>query len=436
MSTTQLNYDIVPDKSPLYTTVDQLNQSTTALTVTAQNSSAEPVTINEILVELKKVVNGADVVQLLLPGSESGIGFPAHFTGPGASAWSVTGSDAQFTLKPDNSVTFQPGDTLSVVLANVVIREGGTGTAVVPVIEASDSGKGQTTVGISITQSTLAVQLWVDQDQILIEPGQRVTLKWVTNEATSGVLTMPGSTKDPVPLDSTNLASGQQPVSPIGNTTYSLTCQGRGPSVMRQVNVTIDRVTASIFGSDNAFDATQSITLSYQTFEAVSCAISTQEGRGSVRVPCLNGETASCHVGATPDGQTLILTSADGFNQELGRLTLPTPCPSSVTFVLTAEGTHTSSQATLTVDLVQVQVNHFTYTNVPYVELILDWNVSHAGAVVVKFDDRPVSTKIVGQWNMEYHFVGFPQYPVTITCQGFGGPITQHPIKRIMGSEH
>ncbi|HEX6190127.1 MAG TPA: hypothetical protein VFZ40_18760 [Pyrinomonadaceae bacterium] len=425
----QLNYDITPDKSPLYTTVDQLNQSTTALTITAQNSSAEPVTINEILVELKKVVNGADTVQLLLPGSESGIGFPPTFSGPGTSTWNVTGTDAQFTLKPDTSVTFQPGDTLSFVLTNVVIREGGTGTAPVPVFEASDSGKAQTEIGIGITQSTLAVQL--SADHILIEPGQTVTLKWTTNAATSGVLTMPDSTPDTLTLDSSNLASGQQPVSPIGNTTYSLTCEGRGPSVTRQKNVTIDKVTASIFGSDNAFDATETITLSWQTSRAVSCAISLQENpEQTVKVPFRNGQTVSCNVGATPDGQTLILTSADGSNQELGRLALPTQCPLSVTFVLTAEGTHTSSQATLTVNLVQIQINHFTYTSVPWVELILDWNVSHASSVSVAFDERTVSTSIFGQWKVEYSFDGFPQYPVTITCHGFGGPITQNPIKQ------
>ncbi|HEX6190125.1 MAG TPA: hypothetical protein VFZ40_18750 [Pyrinomonadaceae bacterium] len=450
---TQLNYDIVPDKSPLYTTVDQLNQSTCALRVTATNAGSAPVTINVIEIELKKVDQGVDTVQLLLPGSESGITWPQSLTGPGGSNWNITNDDGKLTLKPTpdgSTVTFQQNDNLSFTLQNVVIREGGDGTALVHAIEASDAGRGETEVGIGITESTLDVQLSVPAGETIIGPGQQATLKWVTNDASSGVLTMPGNSPNLLQLDSTNLASGQQSVHPIGNTTYSLTCQGRGPSITRQVNVTIDEVTANIFGSANAFDATETITLSYQTSDAVSCLISLQENpNGSVTVPVANGQTKSCYVSATPDGQTLVLTSADSSNQELGRLTLPNPCPPSVTFVLTAEGAQTSAQPTFMVNLIHPQISFNTNGFSMEIDeggavedqgpvedergpvsgdymaygIELDWNVSHASSVVVAVNGHPVSTSPSGSLRSGYNY----RYPPsgTITCQGFGGPVGQ-----------
>lgn len=442
MSTTQLNYDMVPDKSPLYTTVDQLNQSTADLQVTAQNSTHQPVTISEILIELVKVEQGTDRVQLLLPGSAGGIQLPNSVTGPGQATWTVTSpDDGQFLFKADGAgATFQAGDTLSFTLQNVVIREGGTGTAFVPIHEGSGADRSETEVGIGITESSLDVELKVDHT--LTEPGQIATLTWVTNDASSGVLTMPGNSPSLLTLDSTNLAHGQQPVSPIENTTYSLTCQGRGPSVTQQVDVSIDEVTASFFGSDNGFGANQSITLSWQTSKAVSCAISLQESpNDSVKVPFTNGQTVSCNVGATPDAQTLILTSADGSHRELGRLTLPTPCPLSVTFVLTVEGIHTSTQPTLTVNLLRPQINTFnpslsshtaTYqgpsvgidppdpVTVTFYSLQLTWDVSYASAVLVACNGNQVSTAPSGTWESG-DSMSIPSG--TITCQGFGGPV-------------
>lgn len=444
MQRTQLTYDIVPDKSPLYTTVDRLNQSTCDLQVTAQNSSAAPVTVREILIELIKVDHGVDTVQLLLPGSASGIQFPNTITEPGNSTWTVTKpNDGQFQLSAGSDVTFQPQDTLSLTLQNVTIREGGDGTALVRVIEESTAGRRETPVGIGITQSTLDVQLSVPADQTMIAPGQAATLKWVTNEASSGVLTMPGNSPNLLQLDSANLTSGQQNVFPIGNTTYSLTCQGRGPSVTKQVNITIDEVTASLFGSGNAFAVTDSIALSWQTSEAVSCAISLAENPdGSVNVPFTNGQIVSCKVSATPDGKRLILTRTDDSKHELGRLTVPTPCPTFVTFVLIAEGAHTSARPTFVVNLLRPRISSFSQiissttetikgsaaagsierdTNVVMYMTEVIWEVTNAGAVSVAVNGCQVSTEINGIWRSVHEYQDPPS--ATITCQGFGGPI-------------
>jgi hypothetical protein len=438
---TLLNYDITSDKSPLYTTVDQLNQSSTNLTFTATNSGKVPVTIKAIEIELRNVVNGADTVQLLLPGSEGGIGFPNSVTGPAGSAWGVTANDGQFTLKPQNSVTFQPGDKVTLVLTKVVIREGGNGTAMVPVFEGSDAGKGQTMVGIGITQSTLDVKL--SADQILIGPGQTVTLKWTTQDATSGVLTLPGSSPDTLTLDVTNLSSGQQTVSPIGNTIYSLTCQGRGPEVMSQVTISIKEAEASFFGSANAFGANDTITLSWQTSDATSCAISNDVNGASYSVPPSNGKLSSCVVSATPDGQTLILTMADGSNQELGRIPLPTPCPQHVTFTFTAEGTQTSVMKILIITLLKSQLTVF-HADILAVgtpdghlqKFLLDVNWEIINAVpntvtvecaleggAVGFGNFLISNSSKGTWQSNGGDAsnGFYRPPVTITCTGFGG---------------
>lgn len=444
----KLNYAIVPDKSPLYTTVDQLNQSTCDLTFTATNGGKASVTIKAIEIELMKINNGVDAVQLLLPGSASGIAVASSFVGPGGSAWSVSGGDGQFTFRPDEgSAIFKPGDNISVVLTNIVIREGGTGTALANVIEQTEQGMAQTEVGIGITQSTLDVQLTVDNN--LIGAGETVILKWTTNDASSGVLTMPGSSPDTVPLNSSNLASGQQSVTPIENTTFSLTCQGRGPAVMRQVTISIQEVLiANFYSSASAFNAAETITLYWQTQYASKCSISTKEGSDSVTVPVENNQTASCKVSASYNGSQLILYKIDG--SELGRITLPTPCPASVTFLLEADGSN-PKQSSWVVNLLRVQIVSFmqqvssntttqtiypppqrwvdpnadppepyTITTTTYM-IQLTWNVSNAGSVLVACNGGQVSTAGVGSWQSGYDYGSPPSG--TITCQGFGGPV-------------
>ena len=448
--TPKLNYEIVPDKSPLYTTVDQLNQSTAGFTVAAENSTSKPVTIRSILVELKKVVNGRDSVQLLLPGGEGGIQFPGSFIGPGGSAWSVTGGDGQFTFKPDKgSAIFKPGDKISVVLTNVVIREGGTGTALANVFEQTDQATAQTEVGIGITQSTLDVQL--SADNTLIAADQTVTLKWATNDASSGVLTLPGSSPDKVPLNSTNLASGQQRVTPLENTTFSLTCQGRGPAVTRQVTISIQEVQIiNFYSSKGEFSAADTIDLYWQTQYASNCSIRTKEGSGTVTVPVENNETASCKVSASYNGSQLILSKTDG-SAEFGRIALPIPCPSSITFLLEADGSPNPKQATWVISLLLVQLTNLTqqiYSNTttrtvypppprwvdpnadppePYTVttttymIQLTWNVGNAGSVLVSCNGGQVSTASIGSWQSGYDYGSPPSG--TITCQGFGGPV-------------
>lgn len=444
---TQLNYDIVPDKSPLYTTVDQLNQSTADLQVSVTNAGSAPVTIKVIEIELKKVFQGLDSVQLLLPGGEGGIECPISLTGPGGANWKITKNDGEFTLKPTpvgSSVTFQPRDTFSLTLKNVVIREGGDGTALVHVIEESDAGREEAPVGIGITQSTLDVTL--STRNTLIEPGQAVTLEWETNDATSGVLTMPGSSPDTMTLDSTNLSRGQKTVTPIENTTYSLTCQGRGPEVMGQVGVTIKKVEVRDFSpSAPEFGVTETLELQWQTIYATECTLSAKEGSGSVKVPVLNSETTVCHVAATPDGQTLIVTSAAGSNQELGRLSLSTPCPDSVSFLLWVKGAPRPKQASCTVKLLrpEIQFNRNLQTEdqdagdpgenmirgggrfhrIKMYRLSLSWDVKYASSVQVKIDGQQISSEARGEWQQNDWSEN--ESSAAISCIGFGGTITQ-----------
>lgn len=535
MPTTHLNYDIVPSKSPLYTTVDQLNQSTAALPITATNASTTPVTIKVIEIELKRVDQGVDSVQLLLPGSESGIECPTSLTGPGGSNWSITKDDGKLTLKPTpdaSTVTFQPRDTLSLTLQNVVIREGGTGTAFVPVLESSGAGKGETAVGIGITQSTLNVQL--SSDAHMVEPGGSATLTWTTNNATSGTLVLPGNSPDSITIPSTSLASGQQQVWPIEDTTYSLTCEGLGPNVTAEVPVNVDSLQmgdlessaetvhlggqvllswqtnadtcalddgsgvnpvpavpttvpntgypigypvnpekqtkytlhgtkrlsngnyvddsrnktvyvypvsiGSFSSSAAAFSVNDTITLSWKTYDAISCSLSTNEGSGSVTLPVSNGQTASCHVGATPDGQTLIVTRADGSNQELGRLNLPAPCPPSATFILSVSGPNSNDSKHCRVNLLPVQINQFNKgvgsqgrwvrsTEFSHYEVFywleLTWNVTNAGTVEVVINGSPYSNDPSGSWNGTWGPYNPPGDTATISCTGFGGPLNQ-----------
>lgn len=393
--------------------------------------------------ELMKVAAGVDAVHLLLPGSESSIVSPHSTSGPGSATWNVTRGEGKFALKAvGGSATFQAGDKLSFTLQNVLIREGGEGDATVPVIEESESARAQTDVVIGITESTLDVK--VSTRNTLIEPGESVTLEWKTNDATSGVLTMPGSSPDTITLDSTNLSRGQKTVTPIENTTYSLTCQGRGPEVMGQVGVTIKKVGVRDFSpSVPEFAVTETLELQWQTIYATECTLSAKEGSGRVKVPVLNSQTTVCNVAATPDGQTLIVTNADGSNQELGKLTLPTPCPDSVSFLLWVKGVTRSKQASCTVKLLrpEIQFNRNPQTEyqdagdfgehmirggvrkVKMYRLSLSWDIKNASSVQVKCDGQQISSEARGEWQQNDWSEN--ESSAAITCTGFGGTITQ-----------
>ncbi|HEX6190129.1 MAG TPA: hypothetical protein VFZ40_18770 [Pyrinomonadaceae bacterium] len=442
MSTqTKLTYDISPDHEPLYTTVDQLNQSRTALTVTAQNSSAQPVTVTRILIELIRIEQGADKVQLLLPGSAHGIEFPPTVTGPGQTTWTVKSpADGQFLLKANEPATFQPNDKLSFSLQKVVIREGGTGTAFVPVFEEGD--KEPNKVGIGITQSTLAITQFF-ADPVSVIPGQPVRLTWKTNDAKSGELTLPGANPSQIQLDSTNLATGQITVNPYKQTTYALVCQGSGPRVMQEVTVSMDSVDADLHSSADVFAASETITLFWNTSKAASCEIGLKEGATRISVAVDNHGTSSCKVRATAGGQTLILVDGEDANKELGRIALPNPCPDSVTFVLWVEGQPHPIQSTCLVNLVrpEIQFNkdlqtqrqdagdfgEFTirgyHPQITVYNLSLNWEVKNASSVLVQVNGSEISREASGKWQQGDW--SSDAYSATISCTGFGGTITQ-----------
>ncbi|HEX6190130.1 MAG TPA: hypothetical protein VFZ40_18775 [Pyrinomonadaceae bacterium] len=440
MPSTQLNYDIVPDKSPLYTTVDQLNQSSTNLTFTATNAGKASVTIKAIEIELVKVVNGTDSVQLVLPGSAGAIGVPNSFIGPHNSAWTVTGGDGQFTLKPDEgTVAFAPGATLSFVLQNVVIREGGNGTALVPVFEETDEAKAQTPVGIGITQSTLNVQL--SADDTLIEPNGSTTLKWTTHDASSGSLTLPGNSPSSITLDpSTDLTSGEQLVSPIVDTTYTLTCQGRGPNVSQQVTVSVDSLQMSEIETStlNVPAAGAPVVLRWRT-NADSCTLDDGSGnKVSVPTTVPNAQYSNGYV-VTPEQPTTYTLIAskklkDGdFITDKKAVSIEVPAVSLISFLVNGQSSFEASNDLYwnAVDDSEVTLGNLTWEaeNASSCVLTCSFNpavgseyttpepVPQQGAkgVYLLFDngnfDGLVTPKLTMTW--------------TLTCNGYRGPVSQ-----------
>lgn len=223
------------------------------------------------------------------------------------------------------------------------------------------------------------------------------------------------------------------------NTTYALTCQGLGPNVTQEIEIAVRALKIDSFSSSvTAFGVDGGATLSWQTQYANSCSISVKEGNGSVTVPVQNNQTTSCKVSATTDGKTLIFASMDG-SAELGRITLPTPSPLAVTFLLSVTAHGASIQSQYVVTLLQVQINRFDKASqlVGHVDpasgmisgYFVDqvvWQVSNAGSVQVFYHGNQVSTLPSGTWQSPP--LSRPPRPeefgnATITANGFGGPV-------------
>lgn len=318
-------------------------------------------------------------------------------------------------------------------MTNVVIREHNedlTDRAQVLIFEESAAGKAQTEVDIDLTRSTLSVTL--KAGEVSVAPEQTVTLTWSTNAATSGVLTLPGNNPETITLQpGANLSDGQQSVNPIETTTYSLACQGRGPDVTSQVTVSVKEVQVLHFSSSRPeFAVTETIKLLWQTIDASSCALSAREGSGSVTAPVNNGKNTSCTVAATPDGGTLIFTE-DESNQEWGRITLATPTPGAVTFLLWVDGRPNPVQKECVVKLLRptgefIRTVHvegvFDGTSNLY-KLEVNWIVRNASSLQVTINGAAYSNASAGKWTSP-NFKGDEHADtVSITCQGFGGPI-------------
>lgn len=362
---TKFNYTVTPRQ--VYITRDDLNPSIVALTIGVSNDTAEDIACQGIRFTLAlgagkgALTNDPGKIQASSNQPDWRISKEADGRYRAVPVPPCTGITAQ------SSVTFQ--------LAAIVVNKK-LGTTPVDILEHYDTGNLTTSVPINKIRSNLNI----DSFQGIpaeIEPGDNVTLSWVTTAAAKVTL-LPGEFKD---LETT----GSVTVNPSQTTTYTLTAFGEGPSTSRQFTVNVKTIEILAFtASETQVDAGTQVTLSWQTENTTACTINP----GNHQVP-ISGS-------------------------------LPVTPTRTTTYVLSAENKVGSiKQKNRTVTVNPVEIIHFDGTPNPFEPssaVTLSWETKSATSCSITPDigDVPVSGSTV---------VFPPDSTIyMLTANGEGGP--------------
>jgi hypothetical protein len=220
-----LSYGLAPDI--VFITLADQNPSQVSLQFTAKNNSADPASIQKIVIALSDLCD-----------SYGGITTHPEILGPQSSTWSCASplNDGTFTLLPKpidqdlpTAVVFKPGQELVIELKNLVVSSK-PGAATVRFEETSSAGTATTMImGLQKVRPSLSAMLLVSPESRIIECGGTAILQWKTVGATSGRLSWTvqygiGS----MIIDKNQLPKGQYSFNPIlRDTTFRLDCHGQ-----------------------------------------------------------------------------------------------------------------------------------------------------------------------------------------------------------------